>query len=246
MKAWFSLYDYSLTYKGNEPHFFEPNNYEWAKDVMANFNIINEELLAYLKTNDLESYFSTSMVNRKNVWRTISIRTWSVRLFKNQKHFPKTTALIDKYPNIVSASFNLLEANSNILPHCGDTNAIFRCHLGLSIPGQLPEIGFRVGDEKRSWEQGKMIIFVDAHNHEAWNKTRENRYIFLFDVVRDEFAYKKKWICSTVLTSLFLQKRVEKNKLLQKLPIKFFQFISPCFVPFIRIGLWAANAFKIF
>lgn len=125
--------------------------------------------------------------------------------FKTQIHFPLTSSLLNKYPQIISASFNLLEPQSTILPHCGDTNAIYRCHLGLDIPAQLPDCGFRVNSEKRSWQNGEWLIFLDAYNHEAWNNSLQARYILVIDVMRDEFIEQKQAVCSTVLTSLFMQ-----------------------------------------
>jgi aspartyl/asparaginyl beta-hydroxylase (cupin superfamily) len=212
-KIWFSIYDFSFDYKGTENAFIDDNNFDWAKELSTNTDKILDELKQYITTNDLQSYFNTSMVSKKNSWKTISLRTWDVQLFKNQKHFPFTTSLINKYPQIVSASFNLLESNSKIIPHCGDTNAIYRCHLGLEIPSGLPDCGFKVKGDSRAWEKGKWLVFMDAYNHEAWNDTNKERYIFLIDVVRYEFLPKKKFVCATVLTSLFLQKRAENYKL---------------------------------
>ena len=62
-------------------------------------------------------------------------------------------------------------------------------------------------------------MFVDANNHEAINLTDKDRFIFLFDVIRPEFKSRKNYICSTVLTSLFLQKRVEGLPFLYKSPL---------------------------
>ncbi|MEO9257427.1 MAG: aspartyl/asparaginyl beta-hydroxylase domain-containing protein, partial [Crocinitomicaceae bacterium] len=137
-KMWFSIYDSSLNYKGNEPEFFDSEQFEWAKEISKHTDTILEELKAYTLENELPSYFNESMVEKKNTWRTIPLKTWSIEQNKNQQHFPRTTALINKYPEIISASFNLLEANSKIKSHCGDTNTIYRCHLGLDIPDGLP------------------------------------------------------------------------------------------------------------
>ena len=128
--TWYSIYDFSFDYNGIEPSFIKPDEFDWASELKANGPLIKDELFKYLSKHDLKSYFASSMVSRNNSWRTISLKTWSIELFKNQKEFPITNALIKKYPQIISASFNLLEPNSKILPHCGDTNAIYRCHLG--------------------------------------------------------------------------------------------------------------------
>lgn len=243
---WFSIYDFSFNYKGNEPPFFEPSTFDWAIELEQNAGLIKQELLQYLTEHHLESYFNASMVSKKNSWRTIALKTWSVELYKNQKSFPVTTSLINKYPQIISASFNLLEPGSKIVPHSGDTNAIYRCHLGLEIPAGLPDCGFRVKDEKRAWENNKWLIFLDAYDHEAWNNSGKERYIFLMDVMRDEFKSRKHLVCSTVLTSLFLQKRASMFKVsFEKRPL-LVKVITKTLRPFAQLALYISNTVKLF
>jgi aspartyl/asparaginyl beta-hydroxylase (cupin superfamily) len=245
-KIWFSLYDFSFDYKGNEPPFINADNFDWAQELSANTEKIITELKQYIASNNLQSYFNSSMVSKKNSWKTISLKTWGVELFKHQKKFPFTTSLIAKYPQIVSASFNLLEPNSKILPHCGDTNAIYRCHLGLDIPAELPDCGFRVKNELKAWEKGKWIVFMDAYNHEAWNNTDKERYIFLVDVVRDEFLPKKKFVCSTVITSLFLQKRAEKFDIVLFTKPILVKIAANILRPFAQLSMFLINKLKIY
>ena len=245
-KLWFSIFDFSFDYKSTEPAFVDSESFDWANDIVANVNEIKEELSSYLITNQLQGYFNTSMVSKKNSWRTIALKTWSVQLFKNQKRFPNTTKILNKYPQIISASFNLLESNSTILPHCGDTNAIYRCHLGLDIPAGLPDCGFRVKNETRAWVNNKWLIFVDAYEHEAWNNSNKDRYIFLIDVLKDDFRSKKGFVCSTVLTSLFLQKKAETYKSMLKFKPTSIKITTIFLRPFARIALYLCNILKIF
>jgi aspartyl/asparaginyl beta-hydroxylase (cupin superfamily) len=245
-KIWFSLYDFNFNYKGNESAFIDEGDFDWAKEISVNTDKILNELKGYIASNNLQSYFNTSMVSKKNSWKTISLRTWGVQLFKNQKRFPFTTSLINKYPQIVSASFNLLDPHSKILPHCGDTNAIYRCHLGLEIPGGLTDCGFKVKNESKAWEKGKWIIFMDAYNHEAWNNTNKERYIFLIDVIRGEFFSKKKFICATVLTSLFLQKRAENYKITLFTKPIMVTSMGKILRPFAQFSAYLVNKLRIY
>ena len=244
-KIWFSLYDFSFDYKGSESPYKDADNFNWANEFSSNSAKIKEELHQYLHAHELKSYFNTSMVTRQNGWRTIALKTWSVELFKNQKHFPFTTSLLIKYPQIVSASFNLLEPNSKIIPHCGDTNAIYRCHLGIEVPAGLPDCGLKVKNEPREWKNGQWLIFMDAYVHEAWNNTDKERYIFLIDVMREEFLPGKKYICSTVLTSLFLQKRAQKIKFLFS-NAGIVKLIGKSLRPFAQGTLFMVNKLKFF
>jgi len=240
MKLWFSIFN-KENYKGSEPFFLNPNDYGFSKVICDNFSVINEELISYLKQNELQNYFNTTMVAKENTWKTISLKTWNVEIYENHTCFPKTLQLIKSIPGLVSASFNLLQPNGHIVPHCGDTNGIFRCHLGLNVPDEIPACGFRVGNEWRSWKNGKLLVFVDAHNHEAINNTNQNRYIFLFDIVREEVLAKKKFICATVLTSLFLQNWAEKINVLYKAPMWIQKLAAKTLIPFAFIAIPARN-----
>ena len=231
-KLWFSIFERN-EYKGNEPSFFNPDDYPFSKIIGDHFETIHLELKKYLESNELSSYFNSSMVAQANTWKTISLKTWDIEIYEHHSYFPKTLQVLKSIPGLVSASFNLLQPNGHIIPHCGDTNGIFRCHMGLSIPGRVPDCGFRVRNEWRSWEEGKLLIFVDAVNHEAINKTNQNRFIFLFDIVRDEFLPKKRFICSTVITGLFLQSCAEKMTFLYHVPLWFRKTLATLLRPLV-------------
>jgi aspartyl/asparaginyl beta-hydroxylase (cupin superfamily) len=212
-------------YEGDAPKYFDKNDFEWAKYLENNTHEIKSELLTFLaKDKELWPYFDKNIVSKKNSWKTIPFAAWNVKFRKNQMEAPKTMALLNSIPNLVSASFNMLDADSEILPHHGDTDGIMRCHLGLIIPGNLPEVGFEVDGESKSWEEGSLLIFCDAHKHRAWNHSKEQRFILLFDVIRPEFSSQKRQICAKVLASLYLQSLGSKIPILHKSP-KVFQMV---------------------
>lgn len=206
-KLWFSIFDKN-EYSGEEPTFFDVSNKECFSIILNNQAVILTEFQNHLKKNkrDYSPYFNKALVSKKGSWKTIVIKFCEFNNYKNQKKFPKTTAIINQVPNLISASFSKLEAGVKIKPHSGDCNGYYRCHLGLLIPSGLPEIGFRVKSEKRAWEQGKLFAFCDAYEHEAFNFSDEDRYIFTFDVIREEYAHEQKNITGTILASILIQK----------------------------------------
>ncbi len=245
-RLWFSVYDFGFNFKDSGPAFFNAEQFDWANELDINAVLIKNELQKYIQDKNFVPYFNTPMVKGKNSWKTISLKWWDIEVYKNQSYFPGTTALIKKFPQIVSASFNLLESNSKIQAHSGDTNAIYRCHLGLIIPSGLPDCGFRVKDESRAWENGKWLIFLDANNHEAWNDTNQDRYILSIDVMREEFIEKQSFVCSTVFTSLFLQKRAIKYKIIFETKPVLVKLLAKLLRPFIQFGIVCCNKFKVF
>ena len=186
----------------------------------ASWPVIKAELQDLLDKNEqrLVPYFNEEMVSGPKKWKALSFMFWTVRFKQNIDHCPETMALLRKVPHLVSASISLLEPNTQIKPHRGDTNAIIRCHLGLRVPSPLPQCGFQVGDEQRSWEEGKLLLFNDAMRHLAWNNTNERRLILLLDVIRPEFADRKDQICRTVLAALGYQYLSQKMKFLKRSP----------------------------
>lgn len=84
-----------------------------------------------------------------------------------------------------SVMFSLLRAGSRIPPHTGMINTRYICHLPLIVPGNG---GLRVGGETRAWEFGKLLLFDDTVEHEAWNDATSDRLVLIFDIWRPEIS----------------------------------------------------------
>jgi tetratricopeptide (TPR) repeat protein len=96
------------------------------------------------------------------------------------------TQIPNRAPGIL---FSKLAARTHIPPHTGMINARLICHLPLKVPEGC---GFRVGNETRTWVEGKAWAFDDTIEHEAWNKSDVDRYILLFDVWRPELTEEER------------------------------------------------------
>lgn len=203
-KLWFSLL-HDRNYKGTEAHFPSISHLKGISELEHNHQIILTELKNYLEKFVLESQFNTMMVEKPKSWKVRSLRVWGVEMYEIQKHFPETMRLLSNIDGVVNVGFNLLEPQSAIKPHCGDTNAIIRCHLGLVIPAEDESCAIKVNGEVKNWQQGKVFGFIDAYNHEAWNRTKEQRIIMLFDILLPEFKFQKNKICGVVLASFYMQ-----------------------------------------
>lgn len=211
-KPWFSFLHEKNTSVIDET-FYNSNDFEWSEMVEKNSEIIRQELLSFLNFNqkELKPYFATTMMNAPEKWKSLSFYFWSVAMSKSAiKNCPKTISLLQKIPHLVSTSISIMEPHSEIKPHYGDTDAIYRCHLGVEIPEGMPNCGFRVGYEDRAWENGKLLIFNDAAYHKAWNHTESRRIILLFDIIKPEYANQTKWICAKVRGNILWQFVAEK------------------------------------
>lgn len=86
------------------------------------------------------------------------------------------------------ALFSVLDPGTHILPHCGPSNHRLRLHLGLVIPQPC---SIRVGEETRTWEEGKVLVLDDAFEHEVRNDSSEQRIVLLVDVWHPHFSEKE-------------------------------------------------------
>ena len=113
----------------------------------------------------------------------------------------------------------MLEPQSKIKQHCGDTNAIIRIHLPIVVPKGLPECGLTVDGIEKEWQEGKVLMFNDAQQHSAKNESDERRIVLILDVIRPEFLTKKYEISARVINGLIWQWMTQKNPKVRKLPM---------------------------
>lgn len=210
-KPWYNVF--GGKYTGQEPAFYPKEELNWVKVLEDNWEVIRDEVVTLMeeKPAKLRPYFiNKSMSFPPKHWKTMGLYFWKFTMHDNCKKCPETVRIMKQIPNLTSCSLSVLEAGSNINPHQGDTDAIIRCHLGLSVPAALPECGFQVGKEIRPWGNGKALPFCDAQTHTAWNHSGERRLILIIDVVRDEYAKEQNMVCAHVLASSVLQMLYQK------------------------------------
>jgi hypothetical protein len=100
---------------------------------------------------------------------------------------------------------NVLEPGTRIPVHCGDSDTIRRCHLGLVVPSTDPAVcGLEVAGERRGWAEGELLVFCDAHAHSAWNESDRPRAVLVFDVMKPAYRSRRNRICGDVLVAIAL------------------------------------------
>lgn len=224
--------DFSV-YNSDEPVVYNLQQHPAILDLKANFHHILEEVQPYMQglVQADVSNPNAPNVNYPNTWKHLYFMNYMLEYAPGRNLFPITYSLIKKHPEITLAGIASLEGGGRLFPHSGETNAIIRCHLGIKIPGVIPECGIRVKDRHLSWREGDVICFNDAFNHEAWNLTQEKRYILLFDIMRPEFMGQKKRICAYALGIASVRYLAERLNLDRHLPLFIRKtFIFPFFV----------------
>jgi len=193
---------YLSPYKGIFPAFYNKENIEACQILEENYTKIQSELNAFLQKE------SVSREKRKfryyqAGWNTIMLLNYMLIADKHYHHFPDTLKALSKIDGITLAYFSILSPNTVIPEHNGDTNATYRIHLGISIPDSDPSIcGLAVDYDKRAWENGKTLVFCDAHLHSAWNNTDKTRIVLIVDVLRKDYSAEGFLVCAKTLASL--------------------------------------------
>lgn len=216
-KIWFS---YNGVYKSQHPGFIDNKELPWIQLLEDNFKQIQEELNSFIeqKKKELIPYFNKNLVQKENTWKVGIFYFWGQKNVENCSLIPRTINLLQTIPGFTSAGISVMDAHTRIKPHYGDTNAMIRVHLGIRIPGGLPECGIKVGQEEKSWKEGELLAFNDAEYHSAWNDTDSERIVLIFDVIRPEFEDQKEEILKNVRSLIRLQQLDTKYSLVSKLP----------------------------
>jgi aspartyl/asparaginyl beta-hydroxylase (cupin superfamily) len=203
----------AFTYPGLPAiQFFDPANFPWAAAVEAAAPAIRAELDKLLQagTDEFRAYVQHQTVAPEANKALLGKKDWSILpLCENGwltqsaiERCPVTweTILKTPVPRISgwgpTIVFSLLKAGARIAPHNGMFNTRLVCHLPLIVPDGCR---FRVGNEVREWEEGKLLIFDDTIEHEAWNDSDKDRVVLIFDVWRPELGEQEKF----ELTALF-------------------------------------------
>ena len=185
-----------------------------------NYELILKEFTKLVESKDknIIPYMNKSLASKAENWTIFPLYVWGKKKKENCEKCPETTRIIESIPAMTHASFSILNANTSIKPHHGDSNVMYRCHFTLNCKNSLPEIGMRVGNQQISWKNGKIFAFCDAYEHEVWNKTENERWILIIDILREEFESDKKQICAEVNATLWWQLKFQNFYFLKHVP----------------------------
>jgi ornithine lipid ester-linked acyl 2-hydroxylase len=169
--------------------FLDRESYAWAGTLEKGWHDIRAELDEVLvRHSDLPNFQDilrdVAPISRDDQWKTYFFFAYGYRIEANCARCPRTIALLDQIPGLVTAFFSILSPHKKIPPHRGPYRGVVRCHLGLMIPDPPDSCGISVGGEVRHWHEGETMFFDDGYEHFAWNDSDETRVVLFLDVVR--------------------------------------------------------------
>ncbi len=196
--------------------FYNSEDFPWVAGLEAKTDSIRKELKQAIKSapQEFSAYLKSSEDRPQNdfhgmkdddSWSAYYLWKEGVLVDGAEELCPETVAAMrdipfpvmeGRAPNIL---FSLLRPGAKIPPHTGLINTRLICHLPLIVPDGC---GFRVGNDVREWKEGKVWLFDDTIEHEAWNNSNEDRYILLFEVWRPELNSVEKELVTKILESV--------------------------------------------
>jgi len=185
--------------------FFDPAEFPWVPALEAQTALIRDELQGLLAEREarfrpyVERVPGRAVVNEGGM---LDNPDWTAcYLWKNgepvaevQQRCPRTVAALQQLPlaNVPGRApnvlFSLLRPGTHIPPHHGFLNTRCIVHLPLIVPPSEPPCRLRVGAEEHAWQEGRVVVFDDSFEHEAWNPSGALRCVLLFEVWRPELS----------------------------------------------------------
>lgn len=183
--SWAERLNYKYAKLGNPP-VYDNATFPWAAEIEKEWPAIRKELDEVLKRqNDLPSFqdISTDVktISTDRHWKTFFLLGFGVKSEKAVQACPETWRIVNKIPGLKTAMFSIFEPGKHLPAHRGPYNGVLRMHLGLIVPEPADKLAIRVDKQICPWQEGKVLIFDDAYDHEAWNHTDKTRVVLFVD-----------------------------------------------------------------
>jgi aspartate beta-hydroxylase len=136
-------------------------------------------------TDDLEALNLRAALDAPPSWNGYYFYRHGERRADNCTSCPNTARALDALPlcrireHGPEVLYSVFTAGTELLPHRGVTNTRTVGHLPLIVP---PDCALRVGGEVHEWRPGRVVVFDDTYEHDAWNHSATTRVVLIFDV----------------------------------------------------------------
>ena len=165
----------------------------WVEDLEAQTPAVLAELQKLLPSAaGRERVFGSDALEAQNLRGLEAPPSWNGYYFyrhgerreENCQSCPDTSRALDALPlarvreHGPEVLFSVFTTGTHLLPHRGVTNTRVVGHLPLLVP---EDCALKVGGEIHEWQPGKVVVFDDTYEHEAWNRSPRTRVVLIFD-----------------------------------------------------------------
>jgi aspartate beta-hydroxylase len=176
---------------------FEREQFDWVPRVEEQLPAIRAELETLIREEaQFMPYISEgggvdphgtdySRLEGSMEWNAFHLTRCGQWLEDRCRRCPQTTAIMRAVPAARMRGlapeilFSRLQAGGHIVSHFGRTNVRLTVHMGIVIPDNC---AIRVANEIRTWQEGRIMLFDDSFEHEAWNRSERDRSVLIFEV----------------------------------------------------------------
>ena len=186
--AWVERLNLKCSEVGNPP-IYDNAVFPWIKEIERDWRAIRAELDRVLtRKDDLPGFHELSAdvatISQDRGWKSFLLAGYGFKSQANIKACPQTWAACQKIPGLITVMFSILEPGKHLPPHRGPYNGVLRLHLGLIVPEPREQLGIRVENVVYRWREGEAVVFDDAYEHEAWNRTPHTRVVLFVDFIK--------------------------------------------------------------
>ncbi len=186
--AWAERLNLKYSTVGNPP-VYDKATFPWVAEVERAYPAIRAELERVLtRKEELPGFHELSSdvatISADSGWKTYLLCGYGFRSEANIAACPQTWTACRKIPGLITAMFSILEPGKHLPPHRGPYNGVLRLHLGLIVPEPRDQLGIRVETQLYRWREGEAVVFDDAYEHEAWNRTAHTRVVLFVDFIK--------------------------------------------------------------
>jgi aspartyl/asparaginyl beta-hydroxylase (cupin superfamily) len=205
---------------GNPP-VYDNATFPWAAEIEKAYPDIRRELETVLmRKSELPNFQDISSdvqtITKDAGWKTFFLAGFGKPSERNIALCPRTWEAVQKIPGLKTAMFSIFEPGKHLPAHRGPYNGVLRLHLGLIVPkAERDKIAIRVDQQVCHWDEGKVLIFDDAYEHEAWNHSDKTRVVLFVDFVkptRFPASFVNWLLMSLAVFTPFIQEGMEKHK----------------------------------
>ncbi len=176
--------------------YHDPFLHSWAQQLQSSFTEIRAEALLVWQEDQRFGDFLEHPPGAKvqdylqgdgprPSWEAFFFYRHGRRFDANHLRCPRTSEVLESIELCRIAGqapeicFSVLSPGSHIMPHYGVTNTRLVMHLPLIVPNDCALNLIDAG--QHVWQEGKLMMFDDTFQHEAWNRSDKTRIILLMD-----------------------------------------------------------------
>lgn len=193
--------------------YLQKDDFPWIGNVEKLYPEIRREYLSFKngtgKALDIckvsEEQYN---VIEENKWDFIPLYSYGKEITEFTALFPKTREALTAIPDMTTAFFSILKADTFIKEHRGAYKGYLRYQLGIIIPVPEEQCAIKIEGVTYHWREGESVVFDDTFLHTAWNASGEERVVLYVDFIRPMgriLSFVSRWLTQKINRSPYVQ-----------------------------------------